>query len=145
VSSRRTVLALLQLVVAVSMAMPAMAAPPVRLYYFHRNIRCVTCVALGEITSWVAEVTFKKEIAAGEFGFELVNYQSPGNEHFAADFDLEQPSAVLVASEGDSVTNWHNLDRIWELSENHKELETYLTTEIRDFLAEAEAREPGGK
>lgn len=137
-SLRRTGIASLLSFSLLAASMPAHAAPPVMLYYFHRNLRCVTCVALGDITSWVAEVTFRKQIAAGELGFAIVNYQAPGNEHFVDDFDLEQPSAVLAASEGDSVTAWRSLDRIWELSENHKALEAYLAEEIRDFLARAE-------
>lgn len=119
---------------AAATAATATASPPVRLYYFHRNIRCTTCVALGDITSWVAEVSFRDEIASGELAFEMVNYQSPGNEHFAEDFALEQPSAVLAACDGDSVTSWRNLERIWELSEDHKGLEAYLKAEIRAFL-----------
>lgn len=132
---RRGILASLWVTLALTTALPALAASPVRLYYFHRNVRCVTCVALGEITAWVAEVSFREQISAGEFAFEIVNYQAPGNEHFADDFSLEQPSAVLVACEGDSVTEWRNLARIWELSENHKGLEAYLKKEIDAFLA----------
>lgn len=131
---RRLATALLLAVMAFPATATAIDSPPVRLYYFHRNIRCTTCVALGDITSWVAEVSFRDEIASGELAFEMVNYQSPGNEHFAEDFALEQPSAVLAACDGDSVTVWRNLERIWELSEDHKGLEAYLKAEIRDFL-----------
>lgn len=132
---RRAMLALLLVIMVVLPLGAANAAPPVRLYYFHRDIRCVTCVALGDITALVAEVTFKKQIAAGELGFSVVNYQSKGNEHFVDDFDLEQPSAVLAACRGDSVTEWRNLEHIWELSDKPKELEAYLQGEIRAFLA----------
>lgn len=132
---RRAILALLLVTMVVLPMGAANAAPPVVLYYFHRDIRCTTCVALGDITAWVAEVTFSKQIAAGELGFSVVNYQSKGNEHFVDDFDLEQPSAVLAACRGDSVTQWRNLERIWELSDKPKDLETYLQGEIRAFLA----------
>lgn len=132
---RRLATALLLAAMAFPAAATATAAsPPVRLYYFHRDIRCTTCVALGDITAWVAEVAFRDDIADGELAFETVNYQAPGNEHFVDEFDLEQPSAVLAACDGDSVTAWRNLERIWELSEDHKGLEAYLKAEIRAFL-----------
>lgn len=139
---RRAMLALLLVIMVVLPVASAQAAPPVMLYYFHRDIRCTTCVALGDITALVAEVTFKKQVAAGELGFSVVNYQDKGNEHFVGDFDLEQPSAVLAACRGDSVTAWRNLDRIWELSDKPKDLEAYLQGEIRAFLA---AHGPDGR
>jgi hypothetical protein len=113
----------------------ALAAPQVTLYYFHRNLRCMTCVALGDITAQVAEVAFKKQLADGRLEFRVVNYETPGNEHFVDDFELEMPSAVLAAAAGDSVVAWKNLERIWDLSEDHKGLEAYLKAEIKAFLA----------
>ncbi|MBK8167627.1 MAG: hypothetical protein IPK64_16905 [bacterium] len=113
----------------------AMAEPQVTLYYFHRNLRCVTCVALGDITAWVAEGAFKDRIADGTLEFRMVNYETPGNEHHIDDFDLEMPSAILAAADGDSVTTWKNLQRIWDLSEDHEGLEAYLKGEISAFLA----------
>lgn len=112
----------------------ALAASQVTLYYFHRNLRCMTCVALGDITSWVAEVSFKEQIADGSLSFRIVNYETPGDEHFADDFDLETPSAILAVAEGGKVTEWKDLDRIWDLSEDHKKLEAYLKSEIKAFL-----------
>jgi hypothetical protein len=114
---------------------PARAAPLVTVYYFHRNLRCVTCVALGDITAQVAEIAFKDRIADGTLEFRVVNYQTPGNEHFADTFALEGPSTVLAAVAGDSIVAWKNLDRIWDLSEDQKALETYLRGEIKAFLA----------
>lgn len=113
----------------------ALAAPQVTLYYFHRNLRCVTCVALGDVTAWVAEVAFKERVADGTLRFRVVNYETPGNEHFADEFRLEAPSAVLAAVAGDSVVSWKNLERIWDLAEDHKGLEAYLKGEITAFLA----------
>ena len=71
---RRAMLALLLVIMVVLPVASAQAAPPVMLYYFHRNIRCTTCVALGDVTALVAEVTFRKQVAAGELGFSVVNY-----------------------------------------------------------------------
>lgn len=113
----------------------ALAASQVTLYYFHRNLRCVTCVALGDITAWVAEGAFRKQLADGTLEFRVVNYETAGNEHFVDDFKLEMPAAVLAAVAGDSVTAWKNLERIWDLSEDHKALEAYLKGEIKAFLA----------
>lgn len=133
-TSRRALFVVI-LLAMLAAAGQAPAAPQVTLYYFHRNLRCVTCVALGDITAWVAEGAFKQQIADGSLEFRLVNWETPGNGHFVDDFALEMPSAVLAASEGDSIVAWKNLERIWELSEDHKGLEKYLQAEIKAFLA----------
>ncbi|MFO7610558.1 MAG: nitrophenyl compound nitroreductase subunit ArsF family protein [Candidatus Krumholzibacteriia bacterium] len=114
-------------------AAPA-AAAPVTVYYLHGTVRCVTCIALEDVTGWTVRDAFGDLLAEGLLDLRTVNYDLPENAHFLADFDLEVPGVVLAASAGDSLRTWKRLDRTWELSELPADLEKYIVEETRAFL-----------
>jgi len=124
----------------------AAAAPPapITVYYFHGDIRCGTCIRLEDATVSAVRDSFAALLVSGDLGLDVVNYETPGNEHFVADFALEGPQAVLVAYDGDEVRAWRDLARIWQLAGEPLEVERYIVAETRAFLADPEgaSREP---
>jgi thiol-disulfide isomerase/thioredoxin len=84
-------------------------------YYFHGNTRCPTCRKIESYAHEAIERGFAAELDSGRLQWKVVNYETPGNEHLAEDYQVIAPSMVLVEMRGGKQKQWQNLDRVWEL------------------------------
>lgn len=111
----------------------------VTLHYFHRTSRCETCLAIEAMIDEALRTHFAEALESGRLAWRPVNVETPGNEHFVADFALEANAAILVLpdAEPDGRT-WEELDRVWELVESRKEFLEY----VRDRVDAALGVEP---
>jgi hypothetical protein len=120
-------------------AADAIEAGPVRdglvAYYFHGNTRCPTCESIESYAHEAVRTAFPQQFADGGLNWRVVNYEAPGNKHFATDYGIVAPSVVLVEMTDGSQTDWKNLDRVWELVMGEKDafLE-YVRTETQTML-----------
>lgn len=98
----------------------------IMVYYFHSNVRCVTCNKMEAFTKEAVEANFKdnKNIV-----FKAVNTDEPANKHFLKDYSLYTKSVVLADEQG----NWKNLDKIWSLVRNEADFKAYIVDGINDF------------
>ncbi len=106
-------------------------------YYFHRTVRCVTCNTIEAYTRQVMDSEFAEAQADGSVQMVSINYEITANEHFVKDFELTSNSVVLVRLEAGQVTQWKNLDQIWELVQDAPAFHAYIQTETKAFLAGA--------
>jgi hypothetical protein len=114
---------------------PAAAAETkVLAYYFHRTMRCPTCLSIEKQSREAIELAYGGELSAGRLEWQSVNIEEPGNEHFEKDFNLERQSLVLVEMTGDQVERWKMLPRVWELVEDPYGFQEYVVTEVAVFL-----------
>lgn len=104
-------------------------------YYFHGNMRCRTCNKIEALTKEAVNAGFSKQLADGSLEIRLVNTDKSENEHFIKDFQLTNRSVVLVQNRGDKLEKWKNLDRIWLLVRKKEAFQTYISDELRKFLA----------
>lgn len=95
-------------------------------YYFHGDIRCVTCNKIEKYTKEALDENFKYD---KNILFKSVNTDEFANQHFLTDYELYTKSLVLV----DEAGNWKNLDKIWILSGNEYELKNYIVNEVNKF------------
>lgn len=119
-----------------AVAEPTDIAPPTRIvaYYFHRTMRCPTCLSIEKQAREAIEVGYDDVLESGQLEWHAVNIESPGNEHFEQDFKLESSALVLVELAGDEVVRWKNLTSVWELVEDPPAFQAYVWTELADFL-----------
>jgi hypothetical protein len=103
-------------------------------YYFHRTLRCPTCLAIEEQAREAVEEGYEEELAAGKLEWHAVNIEEPGNEHFEDDFGLSTSSLVLVQMKGDEVVRWKDLAKVWELVREEPAFQKYVWTEVTAFL-----------
>jgi hypothetical protein len=139
-------LALLGSLLIVSMAFSSTGAEPaehpaVVVYYFHGEIRCLTCLQLEDMTVAVVRDSLSDLLGAGILGLEIVNFQEKGNEHFIADFELEHQAVIVAEYQETVVKRWQNLDKIWELHEDPAKFDRYILARTNEFL-DAASREP---
>jgi hypothetical protein len=103
-------------------------------YYFHRTIRCPTCLSLEKQAQDAIESKFSGEIAAGMVEWRSLNIDEPAHQHFEKDYALTAQSLVFVEMDGERQVRWLNLARVWELVEQPPEFRKYVIEEMQGYL-----------
>jgi hypothetical protein len=103
-------------------------------YYFHRTVRCPTCLSIEKQSQEAIEGAYTEELSAGRLEWRAVNIEEPGNEHFEKDFALQSQSLVIVEMTGERVTRWKLLPQVWELVEDPYGFREYVVREVAAFL-----------
>lgn len=99
---------------------------PITVYYFHGDIRCVTCNKMENYTKQAIADNFKgnKNIV-----FTPVNYDKEENKLLKMHYGLYSNSVILA----DTGNKWKNLDKIWTLAGNEAKFKTYIVDEVNQF------------
>ena len=103
-------------------------------YYFHRTLRCATCLAIEKQSKEAVENHFKGELLDGRLRWQVVNFQLPDNAHFEKDFDLQAQALVLVKMKRGKVASWKNLPKIWDLVDDPGKFDEYVRKETTAFM-----------
>jgi hypothetical protein len=103
-------------------------------YYFHGNMRCVSCRRIESYAKEAIKAGFSSELADGHLEIMAVNVEEPGNRHFVEEFQLYAPSVVVTRMEGDQRTQWKNLDQVWRLVRDRQAFQQYVQRETRAMI-----------
>ena len=103
-------------------------------YYFHGNVRCLTCHRLEQYTKEAIEENFKDELADGSLVVKTVNVEEKENEHFVDDYQLYTKTLIISYVEDGKEIEYKNLKKIWEYVRDKKKFFNYVTTEINNYL-----------
>ena len=105
----------------------------ITVYYFHGNMRCMTC---RKIEAYTKEVIggYTEALKNGPLEWQVVNVDQPSNEHFVRDFQLTTRSVVIEETSDGKRTRWKNLDRVWKLTRDKNAFLKYIQDEIQTYL-----------
>ncbi len=107
-------------------------------YYFHGNMRCMTCRAIESYAKDALQTGFADALKDGRLEWRVVNVEDPGNDHFVQDFQLSTRSIVLERIADGKRRDWKNLQRVWELVRGDKEdFLKYIRDETKAYLEAA--------
>ncbi|MDD3288338.1 MAG: nitrophenyl compound nitroreductase subunit ArsF family protein [Alphaproteobacteria bacterium] len=112
----------------------AVLAPKVIAYYFHGNVRCVTCRKIEELTTEAIQGGFAQDIQNGRVELKVVNIEEAGNEHYIQDYQLASRSVVLARYEGQEQKDWKRLDEVWQLVRDHDAFVSFVREETTNLL-----------
>jgi len=114
-------------------------AQPVKIiaYYFHRTVRCHSCLEIEARAKQAVESQFANELANGTVEWRAVNVEEAGNEHFVKDFDLTAQSLVLVRVSEGRPAEWKNLKLVWDYLGDYAQFREYVQEETSAFLGAA--------
>ncbi len=110
------------------------ASSKVIAYYFHRTVRCHTCLAIEDLSRQTIENLFGEQLAEGRIEWRPVNIEQKGNEHFEDDYKLMNQSLVLVKLADGKQADWKNLTKVWDLIDNHEAFVNYVQEELSKFM-----------
>lgn len=111
----------------------------VKVYYFHGNTRCPTCQTIEAYAEEAVRSGFPEELARRAVQWEVINYESPGNEHYATEYQIVAPSVVLAKFEGGKQVAWKGLMEVWELVGDKAAFADFVQKNVRAFLQGTEA------
>jgi len=103
-------------------------------YYLHGKIRCVTCNDIERSAKEAVEEGFGPELQAGRVEWRVVNYEEPGNEHYATDFKLVAPCVVLASMRDGRQVAWKTLPEVWELVGEKQDFRAFVQKNLREQL-----------
>lgn len=120
--------------VALATSTVAAVEPPVTLYYLHGTQRCRTCLSIEAQARGTVEAAFAANLKAGELGFESVNFEQQGNEHFVKEFSLVSSSLVLVERKSGKTVRSKVLPDAWLYAHDESRFRSWLLKEVAGFL-----------
>jgi hypothetical protein len=106
-------------------------------YYFHRTLRCPSCILLEEVSRESVVSGFESEMKSGKICFLSINLDEPGQANFEQDFGLTVQSVVVTVYENGKLSRWKRLDQVWDLIDNEFRLMEYIQSEIRSVRLKA--------
>mgnify|MGYP000552705435 CR=1 FL=1 len=116
------------------------AAEPdgVRVYYLHGNVRCPTCRTIEAYAREAVESGFADEMKKGRIQWQVINYESPGNEHYAKQYEIVAPSVVLAMFKEGKQVKWKDLPEVWDHVSDKAGFLAFMDKSLREFLAETQ-------
>lgn len=124
-----------------AVAAPVQSASPAQVedngmvvYYFHGNMRCVSCRRIESYTKEAITTAFASDLADGRLEVMAVNVEEPDNRHFIAEFQLYSPAVVITHMEGGKPKQSKNLDRVWRLLRDKQAFLEYIQQETRAMM-----------
>ena len=106
----------------------------VKVYYLHGNTRCPTCRTIEAYAQEAVQTGFARELNGGLITWEVINYESPGNEHYATDYEVVAPNVVLARFVGGKQVEWKGLPEVWEHVGDKVAFLSFVQTNLREFL-----------
>ncbi len=111
-------------------------SPTVIAYYFHRTMRCPTCLAIEANTARVIEENYPQHIADGTLMWMPFNLDEPGGEEFEKEFDVSVSTLVLAKTEDGNHTEYKKLEKVWDFIGDPVKFDSYVQKEVKLFLDE---------
>ncbi len=106
----------------------------VTVYYFHRTIRCVTCIAAEALADTLMRRDFAAELQSGALTWLVVNVDKGANDRFADTYELGPFGLIVSVRMGGEELYWRELKSIEDLVEYQGLFAEYVGGEIRYTL-----------
>ena len=110
--------------------------PPVMAYYFHRTMRCPTCLAIEAAAERTIERSFADQIAEEKLIWMAINLDEPEGKAFKKEFELSASTLVLSKAGSDNQIKYKKLEKVWQFIGDPIKFESYLQNEVKQFLDE---------
>lgn len=122
-------------------AAPAATAKPshrVVACYFHRTVRCPTCMKIGSSIDAALKTGLAAELQQGRLEWTMLDFQDPRNQADTNAFRITGPTLVVMEVQNGKVINWKPLPKVWSLVGDRDAFFRYVQREVRAFLAASE-------
>jgi len=107
-----------------------------RVCYLHGNTRCPTCRSIEAFAQEAVETGFADKLKSRQVEWQVINYESPGNEHYATDYEVVAPNVVLVKFKDGKQVAWKGLPEVWEHVGDKATFVGFVQNSLRAFMGE---------
>lgn len=109
----------------------------IQVYYLHGNFRCPTCRTIEAYAQEAVESGFSEELRDGRIKWQVINYEEPGNERYAIDYEVVAPTVILVRFEDGRQVDWKGLHEVWEHVGDKDAFLSFVQSNLRQFMGPA--------
>ncbi len=113
-----------------------------KVYYLHGNVRCPTCRTIESTAEEAVASGFADELKSGQIQWQVINYETPGNEHYTTDYEVVAPTVVLAKYVGGQQTAWKALPEVWELVGDKPAFLSFVQNSLREFMGQSPSTLP---
>ena len=110
------------------------AASTVMVYYFHRTVRCFSCLSIETNAAQVIKDDFAQQMTDGRLVWMPFNLDDPGGEEFEKEFDITSSTLVVARTTNDKHVQYKKLEDVWQLLDDPEVFSDYVTNEINEFM-----------
>jgi hypothetical protein len=119
---------------------PPPEAPSLTMLYFHRTLRCQTCLEMERIAAEIWAGIGPERGNGWPMRWQSRDYELPENAPLVDIFSLDDgPALLLVRCRGERIDSWRELKGIWDLTDRPDSLTTLISTALRDEIAVLDA------
>ncbi len=108
--------------------------PVVIAYYFHRTVRCATCLAIEANTASAIKENFPQQLAEGVLIWMPFNLDDEGGKELGKQFDITSNTLVLAQFYNGLLIRHKKLEEVWQLVGNNERFSEYVKNEINVFM-----------
>jgi hypothetical protein len=105
--------------------------------YFHRTIRCETCLKFEALTERALRDAFADELASGRLEWRVADFEEPWHEGDVAKYDIFESALIVSRFVGANEVEWKKLDAIWDLVGDDQVFIQYIQGEVGAYLGGA--------
>ncbi|HOJ60649.1 MAG TPA: nitrophenyl compound nitroreductase subunit ArsF family protein [bacterium] len=110
-------------------------------YYFHRTVRCPTCLKIEMLTSQTVQEHFSDFLQEGILEWHVINMEEPRYQHFVNDFQLTAPSVILAKIQNGQTIQWETVEEVWNYAETPDSFSDFLKEKIEKYFTPNSYRE----
>lgn len=86
--------------------------------YYHRTLRCQTCLMMEACAESVMMKRFAKELVKGKLHWRDVDFEQSEHSGMEKKYGLDGSSLVLSHWKKEKEVSWARMDELWELSDD---------------------------
>jgi hypothetical protein len=108
-------------------------------FYFHRTVRCATCLLMEKTAAREIEEHFARQMRDGRVVWLPVNMEDPESEALRRQLNVQTNGVVLARMKDGVFKDVKNLDELWGLLGRPDAFSKYLIDEISARLSPVRA------
>jgi hypothetical protein len=115
---------------------PVAAAPAdakVTVYYFHRTLRCISCLTIEKMAQDTLRQAYRRELAGGTVRWQSVDYWR--DAALARRFGVESPTLVVTVNNHGKIASYRRLDDTWGLKGDSKAFHAMLVSAVNEAMS----------
>jgi hypothetical protein len=102
--------------------------------YFHRTLRCDTCLKFESYSEEALRASFPGELTDGRVVWQVINLDYEENAHYEYEYDLFESSLIVALESAGDVIEWKKLEDIWGLVHDEPMFRDYVAFETEKSL-----------
>jgi hypothetical protein len=112
------------------------ADPPgdrVVVMYFHRTVRCPTCLKMGSYSEEAIKGGFAESIKESKVEFHYVDFQDARNAALAKGYKVGGPALIVAKVVGNKAVEYKNLTDIWTKVGDKAAFIDYVQSNVKTY------------